>query len=112
MGRKHDMMPFDDSAPVIYLCDKNDASLFIFGNHKKKRPQNITFGRLYNSKMLDMVELGIEEYKKMSDFKVQADFMSALNPLLIFQGEHFEYMDKYMKIRNLLAGKPNFDNFS
>lgn len=62
--------------------------------------------------MLDMVELGIEEYKKMADFKVQANFMSALNPLLIFQGEHFEYMDKYMKIRNLLAGIPVFSLIS
>lgn len=107
MSRKHDMKPYEDSTPLIKLCDQNMASLFFFGNHSKKRPQNITIGRLYDSKILDMIELGIESYKKMGEFTEQANFNPNLKPILIFQGEHFEYSEQFIRIRNLFGGTPS-----
>ena len=104
MSKKHDVKPFEDAAPLQHLCDQNDASLFMFGNHSKKRPQNLIIGRLFNSKILDMVELGIEEYKKMSEFSTKANFDPSLKPILIFQGERFEYAEEFIRIRNLLSG--------
>eukprot|EP00826_Nyctotherus_ovalis_P050520 TRINITY_DN6196_c0_g1_i4.p1 TRINITY_DN6196_c0_g1~~TRINITY_DN6196_c0_g1_i4.p1 ORF type:complete len:302 (+),score=73.43 TRINITY_DN6196_c0_g1_i4:131-1036(+) len=103
MGRKHEVKPFEDAAHLEKFCETNDASLFILGNHTKKRPQNLTIGRLYNSKVLDMVELGIESMKSMTEFPNKGNFGLGLKPVIIFQGERFEYSDEYIKIRNLLA---------
>ena len=77
-----------------FFSDKNDASLFVFGSHSKKRPSNLIFGeisvlrvalrcaltrnvccspfvgRMYDFHVLDMFELGIEVFKPISYFKV------------------------------------------
>ena len=103
MGRKHDIKPYDDQEPLHKLCEKNDASLFMLGSHSKKRPHNLTIGRLFNSKILDMVELGIESFKKMADFPNKANFTPGSKPIVIFQGERFEYADQFVKIRSLLS---------
>jgi hypothetical protein len=42
-----------------FLSQKNDASLFAFGTHSKKRPHNLVFGRLFDHHILDMVETGV-----------------------------------------------------
>jgi len=97
------MKPFDDAASLEKLCGRNDISLFILGNHSKKRPQNLIIGRLYNFKILDMVELGIESMKSMSEFSDRATFGPGLKPVIIFQGERFEYSEEFIKIRNLLG---------
>jgi ribosome production factor 2 len=41
------------------VAKKADTSLFLFGSHSKKRPNNIVLGRTYEHKVLDMAELGI-----------------------------------------------------
>ena len=77
-----------------FFSDKNDASLFVFGSHSKKRPSNLIVGeisvlcvasrctlicnmccslfagRMYDFHVLDMFELGIEVFKPISYFKV------------------------------------------
>lgn len=58
-SRKHDIQPFENQDQLEALCKKTDASLFMFGSHNKKRPNNIVIGRTYEHKILDMVELGI-----------------------------------------------------
>ena len=35
----------------------------MFGSHNKKRPNDIIFGRTYENKVLDMVELGLKTYE-------------------------------------------------
>ena len=42
-----------------FLSQKNDASLFAFGTHSKKRPHNLVFGRMFDNHILDMVETGV-----------------------------------------------------
>lgn len=45
----------------------------VFASHSKKRPHNLTFVRLFDYQVLDMVELGLdgETFRKMTDFKVR-----------------------------------------
>ena len=48
-----------------FYCKKNDSSLFMLGNHNKKRPHNIIMGRMYDYQVLDMIELGLENFKSL-----------------------------------------------
>ena len=58
--RRHNAVhPFEDATPMEFLSQKNDASLFAFGTHSKKRPHNLVFGRLFDNHILDMVETGV-----------------------------------------------------
>ena len=44
--RHNALHPFEDATPIEYICQKNDASLFAFGTHSKKRPNNLVLGRM------------------------------------------------------------------
>jgi len=50
--------------------NNNSSSLFVLGSHSKKRPNNLVLGRTFNHQILDMVELGVENYLPMASFKV------------------------------------------
>ena len=59
LSRKNKMLPFEDEQPLEFLAHKNDASLFMFGSHNKKRPHNIVMGRLFDFHILDLIELSL-----------------------------------------------------
>ncbi|XP_023217303.1 ribosome production factor 2 homolog [Centruroides sculpturatus] len=99
-NRKNEMRPFEDIIPIETFCQKNDASLFMFGSHNKKRPNNLIIGRMYDFHLLDMFELGVEKFKSLEDFKVPKISCST-KPLLLFVGELFED-PIYQRLKNLL----------
>jgi ribosome production factor 2 len=72
-SRKNDIHPFDDASSLEFFAGKNDASLFLTGLHSKKRPNDLIFTRMFDGRVLDMIELGIENVKAMSDFAVSCD---------------------------------------
>jgi hypothetical protein len=41
----------------------------VLGSHSKKRPHNITLGRLYDFHLYDALELGVESHKPISSFR-------------------------------------------
>lgn len=59
-------------------------------------------GRIYDTHVLDMFELGIEEYKGADSFKAPEYISKDLKPILMFQGEVFENSDKHKRVKNLL----------
>ena len=69
-SRKNDIHPFDSPASLEFFANKNDASLFVTGLHSKKRPHDLIFTRMFDGRVLDMLELGIEGIKEMSEFQV------------------------------------------
>ena len=83
MKRSHDLAPMDDASLVEHISAKYDCSLFVVGNHQKKRPNNLVIGRTFNSHVLDMFEFTVENYRAVTDFKA-ADFTNDLKPILIF----------------------------
>ncbi|XP_064617984.1 ribosome production factor 2 homolog [Liolophura sinensis] len=98
--RKNPLKPFEDQTSIEFFSDRNDASLFLFGSHSKKRPHNLVIGRLFDYHILDMVELGIDKFTSMSDFKV-AKCAQGAKPCLVFAGEPFEQDHEYQRIKNL-----------
>ena len=53
------MHPLENIVPLESMASKNDCGLFCFGNHQKKRPDNIVIGRIYDGKTLDLFEVGV-----------------------------------------------------
>ena len=45
LTQKHDILPFEDDAPLETYSKSRDCSLFLFGSHTKKRPNTLTFVR-------------------------------------------------------------------
>jgi len=100
-GRKNDILPFEDATPLENLCKKNDASLFLFGNHNKKRPNNLIMGRMFDGHLLDMIELGIEgDFKSLKSFTEDLDV--GTKPCLLFSGTAFDQDETMKRVQNLL----------
>ncbi|KAJ8095053.1 rRNA-binding ribosome biosynthesis protein rpf2 [Marasmius tenuissimus] len=80
---------------------KNDASLFAFGHSTKKRPNGLTFVRMYDGKVLDMVEVGIEKFVSMNDIKSPKS-TPGHKPLMHFASELFETHPRFMQLKSIL----------
>jgi len=98
--------PFEDPSSVEFLCKANDASLFSYVSHSKKRPQNLVLGRLFDFQILDMIEMSVDSttFKPMSVFegKRQAVVRIDSKPMFIFQGSEFESNPDLKTFKNLL----------
>jgi ribosome production factor 2 len=77
LKKTHDIHPFDDQAPLEVMAQRQDCSLFCFGNNQKKRPNNLVLGRTFDGRVLDMFEFGVENFKAK-------DIERELKPVLIF----------------------------
>ncbi|XP_015782649.1 ribosome production factor 2 homolog [Tetranychus urticae] len=95
------ILPFEDVSPVEFLCKKYECPLFVVGSHSKKRANNIVMGRTFDNQVLDMFELGIENYKPMAEFKIPKIAIGS-KPLLIFGGEQFDEQEEFKRFRNFL----------
>ncbi len=69
-SKKNIIHPFDDASSLEFFAEKQDASLFVVGSHSKKRPNTLTFARMFDHKLLDMVEVGVTNYRSCKEFKV------------------------------------------
>ncbi|KAL9969219.1 hypothetical protein ACROYT_G021412 [Oculina patagonica] len=68
--KKNIMRPFEDHTSLEFFSVRNDASLFLFGSHSKKRPHNLVIGRCFDGHILDMIELGIDKFISLNDIKI------------------------------------------
>ena len=69
-AKKNLIRPFEDASSLEFWAHKNDASFFVVGQSTKKRPENLTLVRTFDGKILDMCEVGVENYIEMAKFKV------------------------------------------
>jgi len=87
-NQKNDIRPFEDYTKLEFFAKKLDASLFVFGSHNKKRPNNLVFGRMHDYHILDMIELGLDAFTSLNEFKT-GKVTVATKPCLLFAGEPF-----------------------
>jgi ribosome production factor 2 len=62
LTRKNEQVrPFEAGGELSleFLARKADCSLFALGSHSKKRPHNLVLGRMFDFRVLDMLELGV-----------------------------------------------------
>nr|XP_020469777.1 ribosome production factor 2 homolog [Monopterus albus] len=99
--KKNITRPFEDSTSLEFFSKKSDCSLFLFGSHNKKRPNNLIFGRLFDFHVLDMFELGIEKYVSLSEIKT-SKCPEGTKPMLVFAGEAFDADSEHKRLKSLL----------
>jgi len=100
--KSNDVKPFEDTASLEFFSSKSDASLFVLGTHSKKRPHNLTIGRLFNYHILDLLELGIYDYKPIEDFDNSSVPMIGSKPCFSVIGSEFHNDEKYSLAANLI----------
>ncbi|XP_060084935.1 ribosome production factor 2 homolog isoform X2 [Ylistrum balloti] len=98
--RKNILRPFEDETPLEFFAKKSDAALFAFGCHSKKRPDNLILGRMFDFHILDMFELGIENFKSMYELQGAKCNMGS-KPCLLFAGEAFDQDLEHKRLKNL-----------
>ena len=78
---------------------RNGCSLLCLANHSKKRPHNLLLGRYFDSKILDLIELGILTFHEGENSL--ASRSQGHKPFILFCGASFEHpvLDR---VRNLL----------
>jgi len=96
--------PFEDASSVEFLAKVNDASLFAYGSHSKKRPHNLVLGRLFDAQLLDMFEFGLNgaTFQGMEAFEGvrKAVVRVGSKPALVFQGESWDSNADLVLLRN------------
>ena len=106
----HELHPFDDVGPVEQMCTKQGAALFVVGTHQKKRPDNLILGRMFADHLLDMFEFGVYDYVPVNKFK-SIDVDNQIKPILIFQGEQFDFSEKHRRLKNFLIDFFKFSDY-
>ncbi|KAL3315415.1 rRNA-binding ribosome biosynthesis protein rpf2 [Cichlidogyrus casuarinus] len=101
LKNKNPVLPFDSTSFIEHMGRKYDCSLFLCGMHSKKRPHNIVIGRTFDGEVLDMFELGIENYR---GFDNQHGFHlpAGAKPMLLFSGEAFTDDEPIIELKSLL----------
>ncbi|CAM9697978.1 unnamed protein product [Chrysoparadoxa australica] len=101
LGAKNPIAPFDEEPSMEFLANKNDASLFAFANHNKKRPDNMILGRLYDGHILDMIEVGVTHFRGVDEFEGIAKRVGS-KPGMVFLGSEWEQLTQFQNLRNML----------
>jgi len=99
--KSNSVNPMEDPTAVEFFSNSKDASLFMYGCHSKKRPHNLVVGRLFNHRMLDMVEFGIEDFKSTKQFSPSKRPMHSSKPCFTVIGSEFQSNDLYKLSANL-----------
>lgn len=107
-GKKNQVLPFEDESSLEFLCQKNNAGLFVLANHNKKRPNNLTLGRMFDGHLLDMYEYGVDSFVSLADIRAAAPagqgMAKSLNskPVVVFQGDRWEQDERLRNVRGLM----------
>jgi ribosome production factor 2 len=95
-------LPFDDPSSIEFLMGKNNCGLFAVASHSKKRPDNLTLGRSFDGRLLDMMEFHVESIQMPAEVSTKHSKRTASKPAMLFIGAEWEDDAKYRPLRNLL----------
>lgn len=92
--KNENLHPYENSESLEFLANKNECGLVAFGSHNKKRPNCVTLARIYNSELLDLVELMLlppRDGETIPPFKeLVMDVGLGLRPMMLFSGSPWD----------------------
>ena len=97
-SKRNDFHPFSDFKPLEFFSNKNQASLFCIASHSKKRQDAITFVRMFDYQVIDIIEFSILNVIPIEIFQGIKPAVG-MRPLLVFQGSNFD-SGHYGKIKD------------
>ncbi|XP_042493402.1 ribosome production factor 2 homolog [Macadamia integrifolia] len=104
--KNENIRPFESGGETSleFFSLKTDCSLFIFGSHSKKRPNNLVIGRTYDHHIYDLVEVGVENFKTMESFSYDKKLAPRIGskPFFAFFGEGFENVEELKHFKEVL----------
>ena len=102
--KNNEIRPFEpgSEAALEFMCQKNDCSFFLLANHNKKRPHNLVLGRMFDFHLLDMIELGVDSFTGIQQFKNRADWQLGNKPCFVFAGQEFDSKPEYQTLKSML----------
>lgn len=104
LSRKNEgIHPFEDCSSLEFLADKANCQFVLFGSNSKKRPNCLTWIRLFDGKVYDMFEMliSMDSVKLMSSFEgIKSNL--GVRPAILFSGALFDSDEKYQMVRNFL----------
>ncbi|KAJ4468136.1 Brix-domain-containing protein [Lentinula aciculospora] len=89
------------TSSLEFWSTKNDASMFVIGQTSKKRPNDLTFVRLFDGKVLDIVEAGVENYVSMESIPGPKS-TPGHKPLMHFASELFDTHPRFIQLKSML----------
>ncbi|KAJ6591688.1 Brix domain-containing protein, partial [Mycena vulgaris] len=104
-SKKNDIHPFDaastSTASLEFWANKNDASMFVIGQTTKKRPHGLTFVRMFDNRVLDMLEVGVSSWVSMADLKTPKS-TPGHKPLMHFASDLFDTNPRFAQLKSML----------
>ncbi|KAF6149388.1 hypothetical protein GIB67_016926 [Kingdonia uniflora] len=104
--RNDKIRPFESGGETSleFYSLKTDCSLFVFGSHSKKRPNNLVIGRTYDHHIYDLIEVGVENFKTMDSFSYEKKLAPKVGtkPFFAFIGEGFESVEELRHLKEIL----------
>jgi len=100
-SKKNVVRPFEDATSLEFWAQKNDASMFVLGQSTKKRPNGLTIARMFDGRLLDMCELGVDQFVSMDAFKTSKP-QPGHKPMLHFASELFDTHPRFIQLKSLL----------
>ena len=98
-SKNNKVLPFEDPSSLEFFSEKGDASLFVVGSHSKKRPHNLILARTFDHRILDMLEIGVENPRYLSEFSGQKCSLG-VRPLLFFAGPLFDSHPSFQHLKS------------
>ncbi len=109
--RKNEIRPFEDVSSLEFYSTKSECSLFCFGSHSKRRPNNLVFGRFFDYQLLDMIEVGFTNYRSIVEFPGKKHGLGS-PPCFIFKGDKFEDNGQYKMLKSIFLDFFHADDHS
>ncbi|XP_017696384.1 ribosome production factor 2 homolog [Phoenix dactylifera] len=104
--KNENIRPFESGGETSleFFSLKTDCSLFVFGSHSKKRPNNLVLGRMYDHHVYDLVEVGVENFRPIESFEYDKKITPRIGskPFFAFIGEGFESVEELKHLKEVL----------
>ncbi|KXZ44234.1 hypothetical protein GPECTOR_70g464 [Gonium pectorale] len=103
--KNENVRPFETGGETSleFYCNRSNCPLFVLGSHSKKRPHNLVLGRMFDFRLYDALELGVDDFKAIKDFGAAGTAAQMGNkPCIIFVGEKFESVPALALAKSLL----------